>query len=432
MEFGENNENQEIKEIIQGIKYDKKNDSDKIDTIPIYDNTKDDYWNLENYFNRSDRYGFFSNIGVFYINNNKSNAQKYYNIMHRSIKISDSNKIDNFFFTDISSVICYKLSQIQESNQRQRMFAKISHEFKTPLNSIIGMISYILNPTRNNDSIPNEIKNDLKVLSNLSNYVIFLISDIIQYTNNSIESSGIKININFVNLKEVMDFCFQILNSLLFCNINKKEKIMASLIFDESLELIKIMSDELRIKQILLNLIGNAVKFTNEGEIKIKCKKIDINGKLYVKISIYDSGKGIKESDKEKLFNDFVMLEPSKSDDNKFGSGLGLSICKNIAEKLNLILDFKTKFGKGSKFFIFIPIHTEFSVNDIDEFDSCIMNEGSKYSKSFRDSNYFKDNNNIKSMDNQHKKHLFDLMAISDNYQRKFCAIVRNLYKLFF
>mgnify|MGYP000898912592 CR=1 FL=1 len=341
--------------------------------------------------------------------------------MHRRIIISDSNKIDNFFLTDISSVIGYKINQIQESNQRQRMFAKISHEFKTPLNSIIGMISCILNPINDNNSIPKEIQNDLKVLSNLSNYVIFLIYDIIQFTNNSIESSEIKININAIDMKDIMDFCFQILNSLLFCNIKKKEKIKASLIFDESLEFIKIFSDELRIKQILLNFISNAVKFTNEGEIKLKCKRETLKGKNYIKISISDSGKGIKEEDKEKLFNDFVMLDQVKTEDNKFGSGLGLSICKNIAERLNLVLDLKTNYGKGSIFIIYIPFNSD-EVN-MDEYDSILMNEkGSEISQS---KNYFKDNN-FKSMDDQNKKQMFDLRTISENYQRKICSKVIN------
>lgn len=227
-----------------------------------------------------------------------------------------------------------------------------------------------------------------------------------------------------------MDFCFQILNSLLFCNINKKEKIKATLLFDESLDFVKINSDELRIKQIVLNLISNAVKFTNEGEIKLKCKKKSLNGILYVRISITDSGKGIKEEDKVKLFNDFVMLEPSKNEDNKFGSGLGLSICKNIAEKLNLILDFKSDYGKGSKFLIYIPCNFDKGnvlnngLNEekekFDEYDSIIMNErkseftNSEKTQDLESFNKFYINKNL----------MFDLRTFSDNYRRKFCPLV--------
>lgn len=403
-----------------------------INPIPLSDGTKDDNWNIETYFkNQTNGLGYFSNIGIFHIKNNFTSKQKYFNVLHRRIKIYDNNIIDNFFFTDITGVISFKINQIQESNQRQRMFAKASHEFKTPLNSIIGMISHILNPTENKYLIPKETQDDLRVVSNLSNYVIFLISDIIQYTDSTIKSGELKINMNYVNLKDVMDFCFQILNSLLFCNTVKKEKIKTSLIFDESLEFFKILSDELRIKQILLNLISNAVKFTNQGEIKLKCKKTILNGKLYVKITISDSGNGIREEDKKRLFNDFVMLEPSKSD-NKFGSGLGLSICKNIAEKMNLILDFKTTYGKGSKFFIYVPINFEVGQNDdcYDKYDSAIMNEGVELNKIEFKKNNLIDNYsgqiNNKSMDDYNKKNMFDLRINSDNYQRKIRAIVTN------
>ena len=421
---------------------------------------KDEHWNIENYFNfqnnqMSEMSGmsYFTNIGIFHIKNNSSNLKKYFNVMHRRIKISDNNIIDNFFFTDVSRVINFKIKQIQESIQRQRMFAKISHEFKTPLNSIIGMISHILNPSENKNIIPKQTQDDLKVVSNLSNYVIFLISDIIQYTDNTIKSTEMKININFINFKDLMDFCFQILNSLLFCNINKKEKIKTSMIFDESLEFLKILSDELRIKQILLNLISNAVKFTNEGEIKLKCKKSFLNEQYYVKISISDSGKGIREEDKIKLFNDFVMLEPSKAD-NKFGSGLGLSICKSIAEKMNIILDFKTNYGKGSKFFIYVPINFEKGKNDesIDKYDSSIMNEklendsviqsvilNSKCNKNnfnkidkINNMDNYSNDFNIKFKNENHRKNknMFDLRTISDNFQRKICSIVNKKFKL--
>lgn len=203
--------------------------------------------------------------------------------------------------------------------------------------------------------LPSEHNQSLNIISNLANYIVFLISDIIQHINNK-DVKSLKINISKIEYKEITEFCFEILEALLFCNIKKKEKIKTSLIFDKRLNNIKTESDEIRIKQILLNLISNSVKFSNEGEIKLKCILKKFEGKFYVKISVIDTGIGIKEMDIKKLFKEFVQLENGHVENNKLGSGLGLSICKNIAKRLGFLLNVKSEYKKGSKFSLFIPV----------------------------------------------------------------------------
>jgi hypothetical protein len=207
---------------------------------------------------------------------------------------------------------------------------------------------------KKNQKLPEETNQSLNIINNLSNYIVFLISDIIQYINNK-DIRSIRVNFSKIDLKELTEFCFQILESLLFCNIKKKEKIKTFLIFDENIQLLKIESDEIRIKQILLNLISNSVKFSNEGEIILKCKLKKIKGRNFVKISVSDTGIGIKKEDIDKLFTEFVQLE-NCVENIKLGSGLGLSICKNIAKRLGIHLDLKSEYKKGTKIFILIPI----------------------------------------------------------------------------
>lgn len=219
------------------------------------------------------------------------------------------------------------------------------------------MISKI---NKNNTNLPKETNQSLKNIGNLSNYIVFLISDIIQHINNK-DPNSLRVNFSKLDYKEILHFCYEILESLLFCNIKKKENIKTILIFDEKAnsKYIKSESDEIRIKQILLNFISNSVKFCNQGEIKIKCYLKKFQGKYYIKIYVKDTGTGIKNEDMKKLFKEFVQLDNENTENNKLGSGLGLSICKNIAMRLNLKLNVKSEYRKGSKFSMMIPVDLE-------------------------------------------------------------------------
>jgi len=294
----------------------------------------------------------FKSIGIFYMKNSDKTNYIYYNILHRKISLEEGNLIDNFFFQDITSLINFQICQYEENKKKQKIFAKISHEFKTPLNSIIGVINIIKESEK---KLSNFNENNLQIISNLSNYVIFLVSDIIQYVNIN-DMNDLKINLTNLNLEEILDFCFETLESLLCCNKIKLEKIKSFLLIEKEVFNFIAESDEMRIKQILLNFISNAVKFTKEGKIILVCKLPKKENYKYIKISVIDSGIGIQEKDKTKLFKDFGLIENDlKTDNNKFGSGLGLSICKNIADRLGIKISFESEYMKYSKFTILIP-----------------------------------------------------------------------------
>ncbi len=176
-----------------------------------------------------------------------------------------------------------------------------------------------------------------------------------------------------INLKEIVEFCKDITQTLILSK-GKERSIKIINDFDLKIDMFELYSDEFRLKQILLNFISNSVKFTKSGFIKIKSEFIlneneqtqkfgqnvvDVLQEKTImpkiKISIIDTGMGIKKDDLQTLlkFEDNTMLK-STDNLNKGGSGLGLSIVKYLAQKLNHNIEINSDYGKGSQFSIII------------------------------------------------------------------------------
>jgi len=306
----------------------------------------------------------FKSLGIYSVVLKNEKKILYFDIYHKKIDtnfdtscISDENEIikinviDEYFLYNVTEHIEDKLKIIEENKQKEKIFAKLSHEFKTPLNSIIGMINETLDLKVNK-----QLLSKLQVIKNLSNYVIFLIADIIQYSNIQ-QIEDLRLHNIELNIEDILSFCYQILVSLLSCNKNKRNNITTNLLINEDIKEYKVIADESRVKQLLLNLISNSVKFTNSGKIEIKCKKIfDENNNDFIKVEVKDTGIGIKEEDKKRLFKDFEMLNTEESiKNNAGGTGLGLSICRSLISKMHMRMEFKSEYLKGSKFSILFP-----------------------------------------------------------------------------
>jgi osomolarity two-component system sensor histidine kinase NIK1 len=268
---------------------------------------------------------------------------KYFDIVIRRIEIEKNNYIYDCLFFDVTKIIKSKIKMYEENCKREKILAKMAHEFKTPINSIIGLIGIIKENLLTNKQ---NSESTLNLIENLSKYVLFLISDIVHYLN-PFDNHDIKIQKDNINLKENMNFCFEILKSLISCNRTKMENVKAEMHIDSSLNDLNIYTDEQRFKQILLNLLSNSVKFTNNGYIKISAEIQKNNSKLIV--SVTDTGIGIKDENKNKLFKDYSKINEENSI-NKLGDGLGLSICKYFAKKLNIKINYKSEYGKGTRF----------------------------------------------------------------------------------
>lgn len=252
-------------------------------------------------------------------------------------------------------------SDSSKNNQKLNNFSKIAHEFKTPLLSLISLSEEIRSILEESSTISEKLRDKLELMEDLSNYSLFLVNDIINMFN---ESGNLKKE--KVKMTEVLKFCYKIMRTLLSNNQNKRENIKPYLLIDPNVENVYVYTDEFRLKQILLNLISNAVKFTKGGEIKLEAKLEGMNNEV-LKILVYDTGIGIREADLEKIFDDYCMIEWDLKM-NLYGSGLGLPISKKISEQLEMNLQCQSKYGKGSVFFLEIQ-NDNFSRKELN--DTC-------------------------------------------------------------
>ena len=351
----------------------------------------------------------FKRLGIF------NSKEKSLEIHVRKIRFNED--ILEIFIIDVSEIKLAEKNNI-ETKFKKKILAKLAHEFKTPLITIISLIKNIVdNQMRLNE---NEIQIKLNHINNFSNYVILLISDIIQYVSDSID---INFTINDTYLRETLEFSFDVLKTLIQCNENKANRIEANIEIDKSIDLHKAITDENRLKQIILNLISNAVKFTVSGSIKIKASYITETG--IIEISVKDTGFGIKEEDIHLIFQENIQLNINQEYNIK-GSGLGLSISKNLAKCLGHNIGFNSQYGVGSEFYIRIKTRKLINNNNIVKCKSTNdkINDKLELSKDLslciKSSNFNLDNfnniNNISQFFNDHStnKNNFDLIKTEE------------------
>lgn len=298
--------------------------------------------------------GNFHFIGITEYYSDKINDSIFNNCYFRKVVYNKTNWIE-LMLSDIT--ISKKVQNLNEIvKMKEGLLSKIAHEFKTPLICICTLADQL---NAKKASTKEEINAKVSQIGDLSNYTLYLINDIISYLktkkslenckeNNNKEAIEVQINKNKTNLDEIMNSCFRVLKTLLVYHQDKSQYIKPLL---KNRRNVTFNSDEQRIKQIILNLISNAVKFTKTGKISL-ISEIKENEII---ITVEDTGLGIKDEDKHKIFGDGNMLEAHKCL-NKMGSGLGLSISHYIAGLLGGSLNFISHVGFGSKFYLSIPL----------------------------------------------------------------------------
>ncbi|MFN6091243.1 MAG: PAS domain S-box protein [Bacteroidota bacterium] len=237
-----------------------------------------------------------------------------------------------------------KAKQIAEESVsvKEKFMANLGHEMRTPLNGVLGM-SRLLQKTQ----LSQTQKKYINVLNSTAENLLVIINDLLDIA--KIESGTLSFDKVTFDINQVADTAVQI--KLLVAE--EKGLILKHLI--DSTSSVKVIGDPYRINQVLLNLIGNAIKFTDEGEIIVSHKIEKRNDKkVWVKFSVKDTGIGIEEGQYSKIFNSFTQLNPQNQNVSE-GIGLGLSIVKSIVEQMGGEIKVESVFGKGSEFSVILP-----------------------------------------------------------------------------
>ncbi|MCD9475159.1 PAS domain-containing hybrid sensor histidine kinase/response regulator [Photobacterium phosphoreum] len=230
--------------------------------------------------------------------------------------------------------------QAESANKAKSQFiAMMSHEIRTPLNAVLGLMDLL-----SSSGLENEQQQWLGQMEQSAHLLLTIINDILDLSR--IESGSFELfnsNINFSD-------SITLVKSQLQPEADKK-KILLECNIDESIPTY-IFSDKNRIIQIMFNLIGNAIKFTNMGSVKIVASKVDNN----IEVSIFDTGIGIADNSQKKLFNPFHQADGSIT--RKYGgTGLGLTISQLLINKMQGNITIKSELGIGSCFTAIFPIH---------------------------------------------------------------------------
>ncbi len=246
---------------------------------------------------------------------------------------------------------------MKSSNLKSDFLANMSHEIRTPMNAIIGMAEMALR-----EELPPMAKEYVGQIKTSGQTLLTIINDILDFS--KIESGMMTINeAEYEPMSVVNDVA-----NIIMTRIGSKE-LELTVDVDPNLPH-ELYGDNIRIKQIMINLANNAIKFTKMGNVHLQ---VDFRqtGKdmLDLYIAVSDTGSGIREGDKDKLFQSFQQLD-SKRNRNIEGTGLGLAICKQLVSLMNGSIQVESEYGEGSTFSFVVPqriINSIPSVGQIEE-----------------------------------------------------------------
>jgi signal transduction histidine kinase len=234
-----------------------------------------------------------------------------------------------------------KSRQLAEASQHKSQFlANMSHELRTPLNAILGYTELILDNIYGNT--PDKMREVLERIERNGRHLLGLINDVLDLS--KIEAGQLVLALGDYSLKNVVQTVFSTVEAL------AKEKNLAFKV-EMPPDMPNGHGDERRLIQVPLNLVGNAIKFTDEGEIVIKAS--NANGSF--EVAVRDTGPGISERDQAKLFQQFQQADNSITR-KKGGTGLGLAISKRIIEMHGGRIWVESRAGQGSTFAFTLPV----------------------------------------------------------------------------
>jgi signal transduction histidine kinase/PAS domain-containing protein len=230
----------------------------------------------------------------------------------------------------------------QASLAKTQFLANMSHEFRTPLNAMLGYTSMLLQGVAGPVDAP--ARRQLARIESNGRHLLTIINEILDISR--IEAGRMPLQVSRFKIPELVAEVKAELEPIIM-----RSKL--TVVLDLGKDLKPISSDRQKVKQILLNLLSNALKFTHEGKITIRARRVAAERVL--KLSVADTGIGIARADQERIFEDFRQLDNSPTRAYG-GTGLGLSICRRLAQMLDGRITLESKIGSGSSFTLVLPL----------------------------------------------------------------------------
>ncbi|MGM5469646.1 ATP-binding protein [Flavobacteriaceae bacterium LMO-SS05] len=252
-------------------------------------------------------------------------------------------KTNNMLHKKNDELVIAKEKAELASKTKANFLSTVTHELRTPLYAVTGLTNMLLDENPK----PEQVQH-LKSLKFSGDYLLTFINDILQI--NKIEANKVELDPEMFNLKKKVENVIAALN-----NSATNNNIALHYSYDKSLPE-NFVGDQLKISQILINLIGNSIKFTKDGDIWVRVINMDQTGNIYkLKIEVEDNGIGITKEKQDNMFESFS--QGSIQINRKYGgTGLGLSIVKGLIEILKGKIYLKSELGKGSTFTFEIPL----------------------------------------------------------------------------
>jgi signal transduction histidine kinase len=236
-----------------------------------------------------------------------------------------------------------KSRQLAEASERKSQFlASMSHELRTPLNAVIGLTEMMVSNAARFGT--EKALEPLRRVNAAGTHLLSLINEILDLS--KIEAGKLELNPERVNLARLIDEVIGTAGQLAEKNKNR-------LVVDAQEDLGALNADSMRLKQILLNLLSNACKFTKEGEVALRVRKV-ADGREWVELAVADTGIGMTAEQQAKLFQDFTQAD-SLTARRYGGTGLGLAITRKLARMMGGDVTVTSEPGKGSVFTVRLP-----------------------------------------------------------------------------
>jgi signal transduction histidine kinase len=229
------------------------------------------------------------------------------------------------------------------SRHKSQFLANMSHELRTPLNAILGYAELLVDGIYG--ELPGKPRGVIERIHNNGKHLLALINDVLDLA--KIEAGQLTLTIEDYNLPEVVQSV-----------VTATEPLAASKGLKFTVELQDNVpmahGDARRVSQVLLNLVGNAIKFTDEGEVEIRA---NVEKGQFV-LTVRDTGPGIADADKERIFGEFQQIDNTNTR-KKGGTGLGLAISKRMVEMQGGTISVDSALGKGSTFRVVLPVRVD-------------------------------------------------------------------------